>query len=98
MNFGGIERRASTIVVSNKNPASVLMRGFCGGELGIRTLVRFWPEHDFQSCAFDHSANSPYAHERNGYIIGEGLGLVNAIFAFRRSVFSGAADCDAGCL
>ena len=30
-----------------------------GGEGGIRTLGRLAPTHDFQSCAFDHSATSP---------------------------------------
>ena len=30
-----------------------------GGEGGIRTLDRFDPTHDFESCAFNHSATSP---------------------------------------
>ena len=33
--------------------------GFIGGEGGIRTLVTRKRKHDFESCAFNHSATSP---------------------------------------
>ncbi len=35
---------------------------YYGGEKGIRTPDTFDRIHDFQSCAFDHSATSPFLH------------------------------------
>ncbi len=55
-----------------------------GGELGIRTLVRFQPKHDFQSCAFDHSANSPchdHSRNRNKVYYTHDMGMCQALFS-----------------
>ena len=41
-----------------KNPCKRSVYKGSHAEFGIRTQGRFQPSHDFQSCAFDHSANS----------------------------------------
>ncbi len=37
-----------------------MLVSFHGGEGGIRTLGTLAGTHDFESCAFDHSATSPW--------------------------------------
>ena len=43
-----------------KNDAQKVRHLKTGGEKGIRTPDTVKRIHDFQSCAFDHSATSPY--------------------------------------
>jgi hypothetical protein len=52
-----------TSLKNARTPENIMFSGvlgLTGGESGIRTPVTLTREHDFQSCAFDHSANSPY--------------------------------------
>ena len=43
------------------------IRNCPGGEGGIRTPDTLADIHDFESCAFDHSATSPWFAVQRGY-------------------------------
>ena len=48
---------------------ALIIKGFNGGEDGIRTHERIASLHAFQACAFNHSATSPIRNIKTQYKI-----------------------------
>ena len=62
-----------------------------GGEGGIRTLGDLAATHDFQSCAFDHSATSPSSKRRANKGCSPALGQRKFLFGAKPHVAKGTS-------